>query len=176
MCSVTKLWSGGVPNSVSDYSGPNICRYCYVFPAPPLSTILWIILFSHTSCILPPPHPPLFDWYSLLCCNLISPSFLSSGSLSTWIFPTPVSLHRSSLRFSSFPPSTCYQVSLSAPEVPRRGPFLLPLPLYVCPPRLTPSMWLESLLAPVGYPTLRSIISPPSLLSAPLSCRPWPAA
>ena len=30
MCSVTELWGGGVPTLTRDYSGPRLCRYCYV--------------------------------------------------------------------------------------------------------------------------------------------------
>ena len=37
-CSVTKLWGGGVPTLVSDYSEPRLCRFFYVaiIPVPPV--------------------------------------------------------------------------------------------------------------------------------------------
>ena len=64
-CSVTKLWGGGISNSVSDWSEPSIFRLLLrkYFPVPPacpsfrhnyIQGIVWILPCPPTSAFLPP--------------------------------------------------------------------------------------------------------------------------
>ena len=126
-----------------------------------------------------PPCPPTFDWTSLIFFTLLSPSLLVSGQLSTWKFPPPDVLRLPYLRFSSLPPSTCYPVSLSAPEFLICGALSVTSVPFHTPP---PFSALNVTSVPVRTSGLSLLLVHPSVSVSPirsppippLTCRPAP--